>query len=349
MNYFDKAKNDTGMRFWINNPNGKQMEDALAIGAFSATTNPAYCSKILKSDPEYMEKTVDRINREGYANDSEGALKVYFETVKRLLALARPIFDQTGGRGGFVTMQDDPRFDEDTDHIVNTMLKGKKLGPNFMAKIPVINGGIQAIRECVRYNIPICATEVFGPSQARVICRTYNQACDEFGNQPPIFVTHITGIFDECLQRICAVRGIEIAPGILAQAGLIAGRKEYAILSQNRYPVTMLGGGARTTEHLTGLAGGSAHVTINWSTVADILEQDPEYTRSIETIAPEEVIQELRSKIHEFAQAYDDDGMSVEEFAQFRPVQHFRNSFLEGWYTLLSYMAKRRQWNTITF
>jgi len=40
---------------------------------------------------------------------------------------------------------------------------------------------------------------------------------------------------------------------------------------------------------------------------------------------------------------YDDDGMMVQEFAEFEPVQLFINSFIMGWYQLLTEIVKRKQ------
>ena len=41
------------------------------------------------------------------------------------------------------------------------------------------------------------------------------------------------------------------------------------------------------------------------------------------------------------------DGLSVEEFADYGPVQLFRNAFLKGWYQLLVEVASRRHLNAL--
>ena len=91
------------------------------------------------------------------------------------------------------------------------------------------------------------------------------------------------------------------------------------------------------------MVGGDVHVTINWSTAQEIMDADkPLVPRMIEGEPSAAVIAELRAKFPDFRRAYDDNGLSVAEFADFGPVQFFRNAFLNGWYLLLAEVAARR-------
>ena len=163
--YFQRVAAETLTRFWINNPSGEDMERAIAAGAINCTTNPAYCSKLLQSDPVYIRGVVDQVIRE--TNDNEAAaLRVYEEASRRVMERFLPLYEQSAGEYGYVTMQDDPRQDEETDAAIQAAQRNRTLGENVMAKIPVIQGGMEAIESCVEENIPICATEVFSMAQA---------------------------------------------------------------------------------------------------------------------------------------------------------------------------------------
>ena len=174
-------------------------------------------------------------------------------------------------REGFVTVQDDPRFDDDAEHIVDVTMRCQSLGKNFMTKIPVIVSGVEAIEELVARNVPICATEIFAVSQAVHICEVYRRAAAKSGNHPPFYVTHITGIFDQYMAETVKAERIAIAPDILAQAGCIIARKEYRLMKERGYEGTLLGGGARGTQHFTEFVGGDLHITINWSTAEELV------------------------------------------------------------------------------
>ncbi|MBU8902452.1 MAG: hypothetical protein KOO69_06910, partial [Victivallales bacterium] len=340
--YFQRIHEQTETRLWINNPNSEEMQKAIAAGAVSCTSNPAYGAKLLQSDPEYMNQVIDEVILE--EGDCEKAAPiVYQRIVARAIDVFMPLYKKSNGKMGFVTIQDDPRNDEDVDATIKSVLDNhEKLGKNYMAKIPVIPGGLEALELCVEKNIPICATEVFSIAQAIRMCEIYQAAAKKTGNHPPMYLTHIAGIFDEYLQKVVAREGIDISPEILGQAGCIVARKQYRIMKERGYEAIMLGGGARELKHFTGIVGGDAHVTINWSTAAELIEEDMPLESKIDLEAPTEVVEELLAKLPDFKKAYEEDGLSVDEFAQYGPVQLFRNSFLNGWYTLLAAICKRK-------
>jgi hypothetical protein len=62
---------------------------------------------------------------------------------------------------------------------------------------------------------------------------------------------------------------------------------------------------------------------------------------------PKAVLDELSVKFPAFDLAYREDGLGVDEFEEYGPVKLFRNMFLEGWYTLLAAICRRRHAQTL--
>jgi transaldolase len=345
--YFQLLKKKTKSRMWINNPSLQEARMAQEQGAFACTTNPAYCAKLLKSDKAGLDAVIDSLVDEWHAAGNGPfdyevmALQVYQRVSKQLMDLFLPEYNATNGKSGFVTMQDNPNYDEDTEHTVRNVLINRELAPNFMAKIPVIQGGIEAIETCVEHNIPICATEVFAVSQALDVAACYEAACKKFGNRPQIFLTHISGIFDEYLGKYAQREGIDVSPEALKLAGVSVARKQFRLLKEHGYDITMLGGGARGLHHFTGIVGGP-HITINWSTAAELLDGDYAVEEVIEREPDASAVEELLKKLPAFQQAYEVGCLTRAEYASFGPVQLFRNSFLNGWYSLMAEIAARR-------
>ncbi len=339
--YFSILHKETDNRFWINNPTAQEIELAIGHGAIACTTNPAYCSRLLNVESDYLRNLIDA-TIEQVGDVDEAAMLVYQRVVQRIMRAFEPIWDRSGGTEGFVTIQLDPRIDENTARTIKAVQDNRALGRNYMAKIPVINGAIEAIEFCVFENIPICATEVFAVSQARAICERYELAAKKSGNRPPLFVTHITGIFDEYLQKLAARQEIDIDPKVLGCAGLAVARKQYRMLRDSGFDAIMMGGGAREDYHFTGLIGGKVHVTINWSTAQEIIDSGIKVAPKLDEETPAAVIAELRAKFPDFRKAYDDDGLLPGEFASYGPVQLFRNAFLKGWHLLLAEIISRK-------
>lgn len=339
--YFPQVHQQTPTRFWINNPSGTELEQAIAAGAVSCTTNPAYCSKLAKSDREYLHSIIDSVIRET-RDDDEAADRVYQLTSQRLMERFRPLYNQSQGQCGFVTIQSDPRRDLEAESLVRPMQNYRKLGPNFMTKIPVTTAGITAIEAAVKNNIPVCATEVFAISQAICVCERYEAAARRTGNRPPFYVTHISGIFDEYLEKVAKREGIQVSPEALRQAGCAIARKQYRLLKQRGYRTTLLGGGARGTHHFSEMVGGDVHLTINWSTADELIKANMPVVSRIDAKTPVAVIDELSEKFPAFRQAWSEDGLKEKEFEDYGPVQLFRNAFINGYYQLLAEVVSRR-------
>ena len=283
--YFHRVAQESPTRLWLNNPTSDDMDEAIAAGAINVTTNPAYCSKLIKSEPDYVRGVIDDVIRE--TNDDDIAADLACQKcASRVMDRFRPLHEQSNGSHGYVTIQADPREDGDPGAIVNAALQHQGLGKNYMAKIPVIAAGAQAIEALVAKGIPICATEVFSIAQATYICDLYQRVAGGCGKRPPFYVTHITGIFDEYLQRTVKRDGTDISPDVLWHAGCAVARKEYRILKERGYQTTMLGGGARGTQHFTELVGGDVHITINWSMAQDLIEADGPVVSRIDAETP---------------------------------------------------------------
>ncbi len=340
--YFHCVHAETPTRFWVNNPSQSDTEQAIAAGAVACTTNPSYCAKLLQSEPAYIRGVIDRVAADVKDND-EAAERVYHEAAARIMGLFMPVYQQSGGTLGFVTIQDDPRADDDTEHIVDVTMRCCKLGPNFMTKIPVIASGIAAMEELVARNVPICATEIFAVSQALAMSEAYEQAARKSGRRPPFYLTHITGIFDQYMADTVKAERISIAPELLRQAGCIIARRQYAVLKERFPAMVILGGGARGTHHFTEFVGGAMHITINWSTAEELIAANPSVVSRIDVPTPREIVQELRAKVPGFRRAYDEDGLTVKEFKDFGPLMYFKTMFLNGYARLLDEIAERRR------
>jgi transaldolase len=328
--YISRVIRDTPTRVWINNPTGDELGMALAAGAVCGTTNPSYCSKLLQREAEYIGLFVRTAAAEHEDPDS-AADAVYRKVTERFMSAFLPLYRKSSGTQGFVTMQDNPNRDDDADAIINAALRHGKVGENYMAKIPVIESGMEAMTYLIERDVPICATECFSVSQAIAMCELYEQASRKSGHSPPFFITHITGIFDEEMKATVTQQGIEIEPALVAQAGCIVARKIYGLIKERRYRTTLLGGGARGLEHFTEFVGGDMHVTLNWSTIQELIAADRPVVSRIDTAVAGDIIEELSAKLPGFRCAYAEDGLSPEEFKGFAPLQRFRNSFLRGW------------------
>lgn len=342
--YFKRVHEQTPTRFWVNNPTIEQAKRAIEAGAIGCTTNPSFVSKLLgdREEAEIVRRTVDLL-LPYEQDDSIVAAKVQQMMIGRLADLFLPLYEESDGKEGLVTIQGDPHRETDASAIIEEGLENVHVAKNVCIKIPVTTWGIEAIETMVKHNIPTMATEVMGLSQMISISEAYVQASKSSGFTPPFWVTHITGILDDHFKRVIKEQNLNIDEELLAYAGLSIAKTQYELFKKKNYPGIMIGGGARKLEDFTELVGADMHITINWGGTADeLIALDKPVESRIDYNLTQEQIDQLRRELPDYDRALQVDGMSVEEYFDYGGVELFRTAFQKGWDELLAYIAERR-------
>ncbi|MFM2092105.1 MAG: hypothetical protein RLZZ127_2594 [Planctomycetota bacterium] len=341
--YFQRVAATTATRVWINNPTPSEAQAALAAGAVSCTSNPTYCARMLREDRAEALAAIDAC-LPASADDAVVADLVQQRLLRRIMDLFAPVWDPARRSAGFVSVQGDPRFDTDAEHIIREVRAHRGIAPNYLAKIPATEAGLVAIRFCLEEDIPVIATEVFSISQALAVAELHREVLGRTRRRTPLYLTHISGIFDDCLALQARDRGIRIDPDLVRQAGVIVAREQYRILAARGYEgIVMLGGGARGLHHFTELVGGTMHVTINPGTMQDLIRLDPPVADRIHAATPASVVAELCAAFPDFRTALVPGAQHREAFAEYAPVRHFLAAFIAGWEELLAAIAARRK------
>jgi transaldolase len=344
--YFIRVHKQTPTMFWINNPTRKQAELALEHGALGCTNNPSFTQKMIDNpeEGEYALKVLDQVIRENQNESDEEIAEEYQRVLAKPISdLFMPLFEKSGGKHGYVSLQGDPINEDDADFVIQGARKNRKLAPNICCKIPTTPSGLKAMETMIEENIPINATEIFAVSQFEAICSTYQRISKKTGHAPMFYMSHIAGIYDDHLRAYVKENNVDISPDTLHQAGLAVARKVYQLMIEREYPCTFIGGGARGLFHFTEMVGGKVVVTINWEGTADkLIEQDPPVVYRISNPVPQKVLDELMEKLPDFKRGYLSDGLAYEEFEHFGPVQLFRSSFMKSWKRVLGLIHDRK-------
>jgi transaldolase len=344
-NYFHRVQNQSPTMFWINNPTRTQADWALAEGALGCTNNPSYTQKMLAhpEDGDYAKQILAEVLQE-YADDRKAAIEFQARVCKPIADKFMPLWEKSGGVHGWVSIQGDPFADDNAQDIIDQAIDNRKVSPNICCKIPLTEPGLEAIEELIPLNVPINSTEIFGVAQMVALGETYEKVARDSGEFPMMYMSHIAGIYDDYLRNYVAENDVQISPDVLHQAGLAVARKVYRIMTERAYKCTFIGGGARGLHHFTEMVGGRVVVTINWSGTADkLLEQNPPVMYRLFNPVPDKVIDELMEKLPDFRRGYLEDGLSVEEFEDFGPVQLFKSAFTKSWGTVLDVIKEQRQ------
>ena len=339
--YFHRVNAMTPTRFWVNNVTPEQARAGIGAGAIGCTQNPSYVAKMFEMRPDYCRDMAKKYIAQ-HASDTDVLIHMQAELVGEIAKEFLPLYEASNGLHGHVTIQGDP-FDENTPAILRQAEIAMKYGPNVMPKIPAVPAAFESMAELAGRGVPLCCTEVFALRQAIDVGETILKGTK--GKKVPVVqLAHIAGIYDEHLGKCVKNDNIDIAPDILWHAGIAIAKKIHQIITERRYPVNFLGGGARGLHHFTEMVGSTATVTINWNgTAEDLIRENPMVVQRFHMPTPASVVDELLAKLPDFRRGYFADAIAPEEYEAFGPVALFRNTFEKSWKTALDKVAEIRK------
>lgn len=342
--YFQRVSEMTPTRVWINNPTRQQARQAIDAGATGCTTNPSYISKLLEdpTDGEYVRNRIRELLAEE-ADDTRLIERVYSALVRELAEIFHPMYEESQGAQGYVSIQGDP-FNESEENLLRYAMENHALAENITPKIPYVETAKHAVKQLMLNGVPLNITEIMAVRQALDVHETYADVAKKRKGMPVVYYSHIMGIFNEYMAEYVAKQGIGIAPDIVSQAGIAVARKMTQVLSERKARIEMISGGARTVENFTDMVGAHAYVTINWHGTFDILlERNENVVQRFLQPTPDTVVDELLEKVPEFGRAYMMNGITEAEYEEYGPVVKFRESFQKGWKAALTEVAKLRR------
>ncbi|CAG1772388.1 partial transaldolase / glucose-6-phosphate isomerase, partial [uncultured bacterium] len=140
-------------------------------GVLGVTSNPSIFQKAIGDSPDYDTALEALLDYEPYAIFERLAV----EDIQNALDLFRPVYERTGGRDGYVSLEVSPLIANDTE---STVAEAKRLHeavnrPNVMIKIPATDAGIPAIEEATAAGININVTLIFGLQNYGQVAEAY--------------------------------------------------------------------------------------------------------------------------------------------------------------------------------
>lgn len=150
-------------------------EDGLA----GMTSNPTIFQKAI-AETELYDDDVRRLIVEG-KDPADVFDELSAEDVRQAADVFRPVFDETGGNDGFVSIEVGPKLAGDTEGSIREAkrLWAKCDRPNVMVKIPGTAAGVPAIRRCLADGVNINITLLFSVSRYREVMEAYLSALEE--------------------------------------------------------------------------------------------------------------------------------------------------------------------------
>ena len=328
---------------WNDSASIAELTYALDHGAVGATCNPVIVSEVLKNEWNRWKDRIEELIREmPNATEDQIAWKVVEEVSIKGAELLLPVFEQHGGINGRLSIQTDPRFFRDPQAILAQVAKFHALAPNMIVKIPATKAGIVAIQEATHQGISINATVCFTLPQCVAVAEAVERGLKRRESEGrsisamgPV-CTIMVGRLDDWLKVQAELGMITTDPGYLEWAGVAVFKKTYKLFRERGYRLRLLSAAFRNHMHWSEMIGGNVVISPPHKWQVRFNASNIEVLPRIETPVSPAIVDELLLKFPDFRRAYNEDGLSIDEFDSFGATRRTLRQFCAACHELAS-------------
>ncbi len=319
-----KMTQTTPTVLWNDSCSIEELTNSIGHGAVGATCNPVIVLNVLKQEWNiWKERILQIIMENPFATEDEIAWNLIGEMSVKAAALLRPVFDRENGRNGRLSIQTDPRLYRDPKRILAQAVQFSELAPNMIVKIPVTKAGVEAIEEATYRGISINATVSFTLPQAVAVAEAVERGLTrreregkDINTMGPV-CTLMVGRLDDWLKVVTEKENIIANPEAVDWAGVAVMKKAYRIYNERGYRLRLLSAAFRHHRHWSEFIGGNVVISPPWQWQMRYNASDVTVENRMDKPVDQAIITELEKKFTDFRRAYDEKGMTVEEFDGF--------------------------------
>jgi len=189
-----------------------ELQSLIDKGIRGLTSNPTIFEKAISSSKEYDEAFRDLVQKG--ASQSEIYEGLIVEDIRMAADVLRPVYDETGGLDGYVSIEVNPKLAYDTE---GTIAEARKFfqtidRPNIFIKVPATDQGIPAIRQLISEGINVNITLIFSIDYYERVMDAYlegleqrvseGKPIDKIASVASFFVSRVDTEVDKRLQKL---------------------------------------------------------------------------------------------------------------------------------------------------
>jgi transaldolase len=326
---------------WNDSAALSELSYSIEHGAVGATCNPVIVLDVLKKEAHLWNDRIRALAIELLAaTEEEIGWRLVEEISAKRAELLRPAFAEHQGRNGRLSIQTDPHYYRDPAGLVAQAVRFDGLAPNMIVKIPATLAGIAAIEEATYRGISINATVSFTVPQSIAVAEAMERGLKrrereklDISRMGPV-CTIMAGRLDDWLKVVAEKRDIILDPGVLEWAGVAVFKKAYKIYRERGYRVRLLSAAFRNHMQWSEFVGGDVVISPPYKWQVRFNASDVKVESRIEKEVDAEIVDELLRKFPDFRRAYNENGLSSEEFDTYGPTVRTLRQFLEATHEL---------------
>jgi transaldolase len=324
------------------------------------TTNPPLSWTAVQSDPKFWGEWIAKLSQANPGLDNHKlAWLTYKEVVKRGAEMMMPIYEASHGRYGWISGQLDPRLFTEVDQMVTDADELRAISPNIMIKVPASMQGIEVLKiltsKGISTNTTTCFTlpQIMASADAAMAGIAIAEKNKTDMKNWRAVITHMIGRLTEnpVLDLQAERKNIKLSWADKHWYGIAVFRRAYKLLTEGGYASKLLACSMRAGPVVAGrpqywdiqkIAGGNIvytcppYVLEPFFRVGDDLQFEPEIEKDD---VPDEVMEKMM-KIPYAIQAYDPNGLALEQFNTHPATVATVDLFSKGFSSLEDFAAQ---------
>ena len=327
---------------WNDSATLSELTYAISQGAVGATCNPVIVLEALKSEAAVWNPRIKELAAQHTTATEDEVGWLLIEEISATRAkLLEDIFHQQKGRNGRLSIQTDPHLYRDPQRLVEQAIRFSRLAPNMIVKLPVTAAGIPAIEEATYRGVSVNATACFTLPQCMAVAEAVERGLSrreregkDISTMGPV-CTIMVGRLDDWLKVVVEKEAITLGePGYLEWAGVAVFKKTYTLFRERGYRLRLLSAAFRNHMHWSEFIGGDVVISPPHRWQVRYNASDVKCENRIDTPVDAKIVSDLERHLPDFVRAYEEGGLSVEEFDTYGATMRTLRGFLEATHEL---------------
>jgi len=327
--------------YWNDSCSIEELTYAVGHGAVGATSNPTIVLAVIQQEIHlWRDRITEIIAQNPTWSEVEVTWKVFEEIGVKGAELLLPVFEREAGKKGRLSIQTNPANYLNAEAVVSQARYFDSLASNIQVKIPVTKAGLKAIEEATFHGVNLNATVCFTVPQSIAVAEAVERgldrrtaAGDDVSKMSPA-CTIMVGRVDDWIQILAKRDGIIVNPDYLVWPGVAVFKKAYRIFHERGYSARLLSAAYRHHLHWSEFIGGDVILTIPYKWQLHFNASDVEVKERMHIPVAPEIIDSLYSHFPDFRRAYDENGLTEDEFDTYGATVHTLRGFIKSYHDL---------------
>lgn len=231
-------------------------------GISGVTSNPSIFESAIGSGSAYDDALRELVLDQPRAPVMTLYEELAVEDIRTAADQLRPVFDETNGDDGYVSLEVSPYRAYDTDGTIEEAkrLFAKVDRPNVMIKVPATADGIPAIEELIASGVNVNVTLMFSMDHYEAVAEAYIRGLERIDDAETrnrvvsvasFFVSRVDGKVDPLLEKVGSDEALELRGKIAIANAKLAYRRFHEIFHGERFE-DLASSGARVQRVLYG-------------------------------------------------------------------------------------------------